>query len=204
MRFPPPSLRDLWVLFPLLHQWLYSSFCSWLEYLKYCLNINGETKDSASYSCKSTGEQKHRSVKRSDSTCLSAGFSTAAQSTRVPIPGSHKEERNDQRSQVIKAFHWIQRMQEEAAWPWAKLARQRTPRWIVSLLREREKKLFASRTQSRLRCPLWHSRQELLGYFVWPKQQRKEEMLIVWGSGEGTAQVSSLVLKWRHLQSEMC
>lgn len=45
---------------------------------------------------------KNRSVERSDSTCLSPGFSTAAQSTNLPIPGSHKEEGNDQGSQVKK------------------------------------------------------------------------------------------------------
>lgn len=74
-----------------------------LDYFKYCLNINGETKDSAWHSWKSTGEQNHGSVKRSDYTCLCLSFSTAAQGTKIPIPGSHEEERNDQGLQVITA-----------------------------------------------------------------------------------------------------
>lgn len=75
-----------------------------LDYFKYCLNINGETKDSAWHSWKSTGEQNHGSVKRSDYTCLCLSFSTAAQGTKIPIPGSHEEERNDQGLQVITAW----------------------------------------------------------------------------------------------------
>lgn len=93
----PFSLCDLWVLFSLPQSWLYSSFCSWLVHLKCCLNSSRKPKDSTWYSWKSTGEKNDRSVKRSDSTCLSPR-------TGILAPASHKEERNYQRSQVIKAF----------------------------------------------------------------------------------------------------
>lgn len=52
---------------------------------------------------KPQGEQSMNPVKRSDSPCLSPSLSSATQRRRVTIPGSHREERNDQVSQVIKA-----------------------------------------------------------------------------------------------------
>lgn len=95
-------------------------------------------------------------------------------------PDSHKEKRNYQRAQVIKAFFFyvIQQEQQGVVWPSAKLAQELLPRWIGNLLHEYESKLSASQTVT---APLSSSIAQqtgVTGIFGWPKYHRKEEMLM--------------------------